>query len=173
MTPETKPALATRDLVDLLLLSALWGGSFLFLRMSAPVFGPVFLIEMRVLTAFIFLFPIFLSLGKLPEALRHWKIICLVSMVNMAERSCLGGTVYWRGLYSVLPLNRPDWLLPRCDRYVSGAVVQHPLGTSVSWGSCHSFCPDRLYIGAVWRQHDNRKTTLKVGQSQELSACQP
>jgi len=89
MTQETTPALTTRDLVDLLLLSALWGGSFLFLRMSAPVFGPVFLIEMRVLTAFIFLFPFFLSLGKLPEALRHWKIICLVSMVNMGLPFCL------------------------------------------------------------------------------------
>ena len=29
------------DIVELLLLAALWGGSFLFMRIAAPVLGPV------------------------------------------------------------------------------------------------------------------------------------
>src|SRR6266571_1602545 len=33
----------------LLLLSSLWGGSFLFIRIAASVLGPVLLIELRVL----------------------------------------------------------------------------------------------------------------------------
>ena len=31
----------TRDLTDLLLLAAIWGGLFLFMRMVVPAFGPV------------------------------------------------------------------------------------------------------------------------------------
>jgi len=89
MSSEVSAKLTSHDLVDLFLLSALWGGSFLFLRIAAPVFGPIFLIEMRVLTAFIFLFPVFLYFGRLQEALRHWKIICLISVANMALPFCL------------------------------------------------------------------------------------
>ena len=31
----------SRDLIDLLLLAAIWGSSFLFMRMVVPAFGPV------------------------------------------------------------------------------------------------------------------------------------
>ena len=37
------------EIAELLLLAALWGGSFLFMRIAAPVLGPVWLIEFRVL----------------------------------------------------------------------------------------------------------------------------
>ncbi|KYP80567.1 DMT family transporter [Ferroacidibacillus organovorans] len=40
-----------KDVVMLLILSALWGGSFLFMRISAPALGPLVLIELRVLLA--------------------------------------------------------------------------------------------------------------------------
>ena len=36
------------DVFDLLLLAALWGASFLFMRIAAPAFGPVPMIELRV-----------------------------------------------------------------------------------------------------------------------------
>ncbi len=39
------------DALDLLALGALWGGSFLFMRVAAPVLGPIWLIELRVLLA--------------------------------------------------------------------------------------------------------------------------
>ena len=39
------------DLGRLLLLSALWGGSFLFMRIAAPVLGPIVVAESRVLIA--------------------------------------------------------------------------------------------------------------------------
>lgn len=41
----------TRDLTDLLLLAAVWGASFLFMRIAAPEFGPVALVELRVAIA--------------------------------------------------------------------------------------------------------------------------
>jgi drug/metabolite transporter (DMT)-like permease len=40
--------MSTRDVIDLLLLGAIWGASFLFMRIAAPEFGPVPLIAIRV-----------------------------------------------------------------------------------------------------------------------------
>jgi drug/metabolite transporter (DMT)-like permease len=39
------------DLGRLLLLSAIWGSSFIFIRIAAPVLGPIVLVEARVLIA--------------------------------------------------------------------------------------------------------------------------
>ena len=44
---------ATRNYIELLLMSAIWGSSFLFLRIAASEFGPFLLIQLRVLTAVI------------------------------------------------------------------------------------------------------------------------
>jgi len=35
-------------LIRLIILAAIWGGSFLFIRIGAPVLGPVILIEYRI-----------------------------------------------------------------------------------------------------------------------------
>ncbi len=52
------------DIGELLLLAALWGGSFLFMRIAAPVLGPVWLIEIRVLLAGLALLPWLLVVAK-------------------------------------------------------------------------------------------------------------
>lgn len=44
-----------RDLIELMLLAALWGASFLFMRVAAPEFGPIALIAVRVTIAAAFL----------------------------------------------------------------------------------------------------------------------
>jgi len=44
-------AMRRRDAADLLLLAALWGASFLFMRIAAPAFGPLALVELRVAIA--------------------------------------------------------------------------------------------------------------------------
>lgn len=66
-----------------MLLSALWGGSFLFLRVIAPVLGPVLLIELRVLLAFVVLLPVLLLQRRWHEWRRHWRMISLVALGNM------------------------------------------------------------------------------------------
>jgi drug/metabolite transporter (DMT)-like permease len=40
--------MSRRDLFDLVLLAALWGASFLFMRVAAPAFGPFALVDVRV-----------------------------------------------------------------------------------------------------------------------------
>ena len=39
------------DLIRLVTLAAIWGGSFAFMRVLAPVLGPVLTAELRVLIA--------------------------------------------------------------------------------------------------------------------------
>jgi drug/metabolite transporter (DMT)-like permease len=70
--------------VALILLAALWGGSFLFLRVAAPVLGPVWLIGLRVLIAGLVLLPLVARRGQLAELRRHWRLLLLVGCLNAA-----------------------------------------------------------------------------------------
>lgn len=44
-----------RDVIELVALAAIWGASFLFMRVAAPELGPVMLIEIRIAVASAFL----------------------------------------------------------------------------------------------------------------------
>lgn len=72
------------DVAELLLLAALWGGSFLFMRIAAPVLGPVWLIEMRVLFAGLALLPILLRLNLWGEVRRRAVPLFVVGCINSA-----------------------------------------------------------------------------------------
>jgi drug/metabolite transporter (DMT)-like permease len=72
------------DVAELLLLAALWGGSFLFMRMAAPVLGPVWLIEIRVLLAGLALLPFLIRLGLLGEVRRKLFPLFIVGCINSA-----------------------------------------------------------------------------------------
>ena len=72
------------DVAELLLLSALWGGSFLFMRIAAPVLGPVWLIELRVLIAGIVLLPLLLRLSAGPTIRANLKSLFVEGCLNSA-----------------------------------------------------------------------------------------
>lgn len=78
-----KPAPASRRwLVDLVLLGALWGASFLFMRIGAAEFGALPTAAVRVAIATLFLLPC-LALSKQGPALaQHWKAAALVGVFN-------------------------------------------------------------------------------------------
>jgi len=61
----------------------------LFLRISSPVFGPFFLIEMRVASALLVLLPVCIALGKQHEIVSNWRPILLLSFCNMTAPFCL------------------------------------------------------------------------------------
>lgn len=63
-TPPRGPRLSFADAASLLLLAAIWGGSFLFMRVAAPQFGPLALIEVRVAVAALFLTAVSLWRGE-------------------------------------------------------------------------------------------------------------
>ncbi|MEP7296307.1 MAG: DMT family transporter [Burkholderiales bacterium] len=72
------------DLSELLLLAALWGASFLFMRMGAAEFGPVALIAVRVSGAALFLMPILQLRGQMGVLRQHWRAIFVVGVTNSA-----------------------------------------------------------------------------------------
>jgi drug/metabolite transporter (DMT)-like permease len=72
------------DAIKLLFLAALWGGSFLFMRLAAPVLGPVWLIEIRVLLAGLALLPLLLRLHIWDEVRRKAIPLFVVGCINSA-----------------------------------------------------------------------------------------
>ncbi len=73
-----------RDIAELLLLAALWGGSFLFMRIAAPVLGPVWLIECRVLLAGLVLLPLLARRSLVKEMRRQALPLLVVGCLNSA-----------------------------------------------------------------------------------------
>ncbi len=68
----------TRDTVDLLLLSLLWGAAYLFMRSAVPAFGPAPLVGLRLGLAALMLAPVMLLRGGLPSLRAHpWALIVL------------------------------------------------------------------------------------------------
>ncbi len=60
-----------RDLVDLLLLSVLWGAAYLFMRAAVPAFGPAPLIALRMAIAVAVLLPLLAWRGGLGQLRAH------------------------------------------------------------------------------------------------------
>ena len=73
-----------RDLGELFALAALWGASFLFMRLGAADFGPVALSAVRVGGATLFLLPLLAWRGQLAVLRRHWRPIFVVGVCNSA-----------------------------------------------------------------------------------------
>ena len=73
-----------RDLVDLLLLAMLWGGSFLFMRLSVSEFGPFAMAETRVAVAAVLLSAITLQRGGMAELRANWRGVSIVGLTNSA-----------------------------------------------------------------------------------------
>ena len=72
------------DLARLLALAALWGGSFAFIRVAAPVVGPLWLAESRVALAFVILFVLALWRGNVPAWRERWRDFLVIGIVNSA-----------------------------------------------------------------------------------------
>lgn len=101
-----------RDAADLVLLGALWGASFLFMRMGAVEFGPLALVFVRVAGAAALLLPLLLLQGHGPALRRHWKPIALVGVFNSALPFlcfALAAYVLSAGLMGVFNATAPIW----------------------------------------------------------------
>lgn len=69
---------------EFVLLAALWGASFLFMRLGASEFGPLPTAGLRVALAALFLWPIMMRQGHLPAFRQHWRPIMLAGIINSA-----------------------------------------------------------------------------------------
>ena len=68
----------------LILLAALWGGSFLFMRVAVPSLGPAWLIEIRVLLAGLALLPLVAARGQVSVLRREWRWLVLMGLLSAA-----------------------------------------------------------------------------------------
>ncbi|HRO59646.1 MAG TPA: DMT family transporter [Burkholderiaceae bacterium] len=73
-----------RDLSDLLLLAALWGASFLFMRVAVPQFGPVPLMGLRTGIGAAVLLPFLFSGGRAGDLIEYAPRIAVVGLINSA-----------------------------------------------------------------------------------------
>jgi drug/metabolite transporter (DMT)-like permease len=71
-------------ILEFILLAALWGASFLFMRLGAAEFGPLPTAGLRVALATVFLWPIMLYKGQWPALRRHWRPVLLAGITNSA-----------------------------------------------------------------------------------------
>ena len=70
--------------IDYLMLAALWGSSFLFMRMGAAEFGPLATAWTRVCIATLFLFPLLFWQGHWTLFKSKWKLILGFGVFNSA-----------------------------------------------------------------------------------------
>lgn len=96
----------------LLLLAALWGSSFLFMRMAASVVGPAWLILARVGLAAIFLWMVATWFNNGLQGSRYWRHYLLLGLFNSALPFLLfayAAQTISASLLSILNATAPMW----------------------------------------------------------------
>jgi drug/metabolite transporter (DMT)-like permease len=100
------------DLGELLLLAAIWGASFLFMRLGAHEFGAIPLAALRVAGASLFLLPLLAARQGLAELRRDWWHLLVVGLLNSALPFALysyAALSITAGLSSILNATTPLW----------------------------------------------------------------
>lgn len=83
--------MSRKDLLRLILLAAIWGSSFLFMRILAPAIGAMMTVELRLLLTGVALLAVFGALRFNFEWKRFWKQYTITGAINSALPFCLYG----------------------------------------------------------------------------------
>ncbi len=97
---------------EFVLLAAIWGGSFLLMKMGASEFGPFATAFLRVLLASLFLLPLLVWRGQLGALRAKWGRILAVGALNSGIPFALFGFAVLHintGLTSILNATTPLW----------------------------------------------------------------
>lgn len=101
-----------QDITDLILLSAIWGSSFLFMRLAVGDLGPFPLMAMRTGFALLVILPLLLLRHGIPSLIKDWKPIFIVGVVNAAIPFSLlayAAITIPAGVLSILNAATPLW----------------------------------------------------------------
>lgn len=104
--------MSASSVVRLLILSAIWGGSFIFMRLAVPALGPVVLMELRVLFAGLFLAGVAFFARSQLAAGAHWKHYLILGFFNSALPFLLFGYAALSlpaALLAILNATAPLW----------------------------------------------------------------
>ncbi len=100
------------SLLRLILLAAIWGGSFLFMRIASPVLGAPWVAESRVALAAFFLAAVALYLGRQLKPLRYWRHYLILGVFNSALPFLLfayAAQTITASLLAILNATAPIW----------------------------------------------------------------
>ena len=149
------------SIIDFLLLAAIWGSSFLFMRYAVVEFGVFATAALRVGVGAACLVPLMLLRGHGPQFRRHWKAACLVGVLNsglpflLFAFSLLAITT---GLSAILNATVPlfgalvawGWLKDRpTGSRLLGLVVGFGGIALLTWDEA-SFVPNESGIAPAW-----------------------
>ena len=109
--------------LKLIALGAIWGGSFLFMRICAPVMGPVMLITIRVALAALFLLGVAVVQKRRLDVKGQWKHFLILGLLNSAI---------------------PFVLFAYAAHSLSASLLSILNATSPIWGAL---------IAAIWTRH--------------------
>jgi drug/metabolite transporter (DMT)-like permease len=131
--------------IRLLLLAAIWGGAFLFIRIGAPILGPTILIEYRVGLAAIFLWVVAIVLHKPFNLAQHWRHYLILGIFNAALPFTLYG-------YAALTLSASTLSILNATAPIWGAVVSavwlhHPMSGRTMLGLCMGIGGVAMIVG--------------------------
>jgi drug/metabolite transporter (DMT)-like permease len=104
--------MAVRDWLEMLLLAAVWGASFLFLRIAAPQVGPVAVAAFRITGAALVLLPSVLWRGQWRQFKGRWPtlvVACLLSCILPFVGLSRAAQTLPAGPLSVLNATTPMW----------------------------------------------------------------
>ena len=132
-------------MLRLILLAAIWGGSFLFTRISVPVLGPAVLIEYRVLFAAIFLALIGALMKKRLDLAANWKHYLILGFFNSAFPFLLfadAATTLTASVLSVLNATAPMW-----GALIGAIWSRQPITAKKALGLILGACGVALLVG--------------------------
>ncbi len=146
---------------DFLLLAAIWGSSFLFMRLGAVEFGALPTAAVRVAIAAVFLLPIVWLRGLLPELKKNWRQTFFIGVLNSGiPFACFSFALLsiTTGLSAILNATVPmfgalvawAWLKdkPNSSR-VLGLVVGFAGVAMLAWDKA-TFKPDASGVAPGW-----------------------
>ena len=81
---DTPVPMSLASIIDFVVLAAIWGASFLFMRLGIGEFGVVATAAVRVTVATCFLAPLMLAKGHGAAFRQHWWKVFLVGILNSA-----------------------------------------------------------------------------------------
>jgi drug/metabolite transporter (DMT)-like permease len=114
------------DLIRLLALAAIWGASFLFMRLIAPVLGPLWTAELRVGIAGLLMLIFMLGTAQPMRFRANWRQYLIIGTVNSALPASLyayAALTLPAGYSAILNATSPLW-----GALIGAAVLSEPLG---------------------------------------------
>ncbi len=146
---------------DFVLLAAIWGSSFLFMRLGTVEFGALPTAGVRVAIAALFLLPLLLWRGLGPQLTQHWKKTFFVGLLNSGiPFACISYALLSisTGLSSVLNATVPlfgalvawYWLKDRPNGLRILGLVIGFLGVALLAWDKASFKPDASGLATGW-----------------------